>query len=120
MLVANFSSQVFSKTNLFIFLVPSRQAIADLALEIESSGGKTSAYLAMREAADRARLRYELQQASWCWDKYCEDSMRSLGVSERAEQMLHEGQRIDEAMDFERELIMEDMAGGDASMGRRF
>lgn len=96
------------------------QAIADLALEIESSGGKTSAYLAMREAADRARLRYELQQASWCWDKYCEDSMRALGVSERAEQMLHEGQRIDEAMDFERELIMEDMAGGDASMGRRF
>lgn len=94
------------------------QAIADLALEIESSGGKTSAYLAMREAADRARLRYELQQASWCWDNYCEDSMRSLGVSERAEQMLHEGQRVDEAMDFERELMMEDMAGGDATARR--
>lgn len=90
-------------------LPPIQQAIADLALEIELSGGKTSAYLAMREAADRARLRYELQQASWCWDKYSEDSMRALGVSEKAEQMLHQGERIDEAMDFERELMIEDM-----------
>lgn len=72
------------------------------------SGGKTSAYLAMREAADRARLRYELQQASWCWDKYCEDSMRSMGVSEKAEQMLHMGERQNEAMDFERDLLQED------------
>ena len=88
---------------------PPRQAIADLALEIELSGGKTSAYLAMREAADRARLRYELQLASWCWDKYSEDSMRSLGVSEKAEAMLHQGERIDEAMDFERELMYDDM-----------
>ena len=80
-----------------------------MALEIELSGGKTSAYLAMREAADRARLRYELQQASWCWDKYSEDSMRALGVSAKAEQMLHQGERIDEAMDFERELMIEDM-----------
>jgi hypothetical protein len=72
------------------------------------SGGKTSAYLAMREADDRARLRYELQQASWCWDKYCEDSMRSMGVSEKAEQMLHMGERQNEAMDFERDLLQED------------
>jgi hypothetical protein len=72
------------------------------------SGGKTSAYLAMREAADRARLRYELQQASWCWDKYCEDSMRSMGVSEKAEQMLHMGERQNEAMDFERDLLQEE------------
>lgn len=83
-----------------------------MALEIEMSKGKTSAFLAMREAADRARLRYELQQASWCWDKYCEDSMRSMGVSEKAERMLHEGERIDEAMDFERELMLEDMEEG--------
>ena len=81
-----------------------------MALEIELSGGKTSAYLAMREAADRARLRYELQLASWCWDKYSEDSMRSLGVSEKTEAMLHQGERIDEAMDFERELLYEDMS----------
>jgi hypothetical protein len=72
------------------------------------SGGKTSAYFAMREAADRARLRYELQQASWCWDKYCEDSMRSMGVSEKAEQMLHMGERQNEAMDFERDLLQEE------------
>ena len=91
-------------------LPPIQQAIADLALEIELSGGKTSAYLAMREAADRARLRYELQLASWCWDKYSEDSMRSLGVSDKAEAMLHQGERIDEAMDFERELMYEDMS----------
>jgi len=72
------------------------------------SGGKTSAYLAMREAADRARLRYELQQASWCWDKYCEDSMRAMGVSEKAEKMLHMGERQNEAMDFERDLLQEE------------
>ena len=76
------------------------------------SKGKTSAFLAMREAADRARLRYELQQASWCWDKYCEDSMRSMGVSEKAERMLHEGERIDEAMDFEREFDARRHGGG--------
>jgi hypothetical protein len=35
--------------------------------------------------------------------------MRALGVSEKAEQMLHQGERIDEAMDFERELMIEDM-----------
>ena len=104
----SFDARAISTTTLTNF--PSRQAIADLALEIELSGGKTSAYLAMREAADRARLRYELQLASWCWDKYSEDSMRSLGVSEKAEAMLHQGERIDEAMDFERELMYEDMS----------
>ena len=104
----SFDARAISTTTLTNF--PSRQAIADLALEIELSGGKTSAYLAMREAADRARLRYELQLASWCWDKYSEDSMRSLGVSDKAEAMLHQGERIDEAMDFERELMYEDMS----------
>ena len=85
-------------------LPPIQQAIVDLALEIEASGGKTSAFSAMREAADRARLRWELQEASWAWDNYCEDQMKALGVSERAARLLHMGQRVEDAMDFEKDL----------------
>ena len=60
--------------------------------------------LAMREAADRARLRWELQEAAWAWDNYCEDRMEALGVSERAARLLHMGQRVEDAMDFEKDL----------------
>ena len=71
-----------------------------------SSGGKTSAFLAMREAADRARLRWELQEAAWAWDNYCEEQMPALGVSERAARLLHMGKRVEDAMDFEKDLNM--------------
>ena len=87
-------------------LPPIQQAIVDLALEIEASGGKTSAFSAMREAADRARLRWELQEAAWALDNYCEDRMEALGVSERAARLLHMGQRVEDAMDFEKDLNM--------------
>jgi len=40
-----------------------------------------------------------------------------MGVSEKAERMLHQGERIDEAMDFERELMLEDM---EESRSRRY
>jgi len=85
-------------------LPPIQQAIVDLALEVEASGGRTSAFSAMREAADRARLRWELQEAAWAWDNYCEDRMEALGVSERAARLLHMGQRVEDAMDFEKDL----------------
>lgn len=85
-------------------LPPIQQAIVDLALEVETSGGKTSAFLAMREAADRARLRWELQEAAWAWDNYCEEQMPVLGVSERAARLLHMGKRVEDAMDFEKDL----------------
>jgi len=85
-------------------LPPIQQAIVDLALEVETSGGKTSAFLAMREAADRARLRWELQEAAWAWDNYCEEQMPALGVSERAARLLHMGKRVEDAMDFEKDL----------------
>ena len=85
-------------------LPPIQQAIVDLALEVETSGGKTSAFLAMREAADRARLRWELQEAAWAWDNYCEEQMPELGVSERAARLLHMGKRVEDAMDFEKDL----------------
>jgi len=85
-------------------LPPIQQAIVDLALEIEASGGKTSAYGAMREAADRARLRWELQEAAWAFDNYCEDRLTVLGVSERAARLLHMGIRVEDAMDFEKDL----------------
>jgi hypothetical protein len=68
-------------------------------------GGKTSAYLAMKEAADRARLRWELQEAAWAWDNYCEEYMPELGVSERAARLLHMGVRVEDAMDFEKDLM---------------
>lgn len=87
-------------------LPPIQQAIVDLALEVETSGGKTSAFLAMREAADRARLRWELQEAAWAWDNYCEEQMPALGVSERAARLLHMGKRVEDAMDFEKDLNM--------------
>lgn len=87
-------------------LPPIQQAIVDLALEIEASGGKTSAYLAMKEAADRARLRWELQEAAWAWDNYSEEYMPELGVSERASRLLHMGVRIEDAMDFEKDLMV--------------
>ena len=87
-------------------LPPIQQAIVDLALEVETSGGKTSAFLAMREAADRARLRWELQEAAWAWDNYCEEQMPALGVSERAAGLLHMGKRVEDAMDFEKDLNM--------------
>ena len=87
-------------------LPPIQQAIVDLALEIEASGGKTSAYLAMKEAADRARLRWELQEAAWAWDNYCEEYMPELGVSERASRLLHMGMRVEDAMDFEKDLVV--------------
>lgn len=87
-------------------LPPIQQAIVDLALEIEASGGKTSAYLAMKEAADRARLRWELQEAAWAWDNYSEEYMPELGVSERASRLLHMGVRIEDAMDFEKDLVV--------------
>ena len=85
-------------------LPPIQQAIVDLALEVETSGGKTSAFIAMREAADRARLRWELQEAAWAWDNYCEEQMPALGVSERAARLLHMGKRVEDAMDFEKDL----------------
>ena len=85
-------------------LPPIQQAIVDLALEVEASGGKTSAFSATREAADRARLRWELQEAAWARDNYCEDRMEALGVSERAARLLHMGQRVEDAMDFEKDL----------------
>ena len=87
-------------------LPPIQQAIVDLALEIEASGGKTSAYLVMKEAADRTRLRYELQEAAWASDNYCEEYMPELGVSERAARLLHMGKRVEDAMDFEKDLEM--------------
>ena len=87
-------------------LPPIQQAIVDLALEVETSGGKTSAFIAMREAADRARLRWELQEAAWAWDNYCEEQMPALGVSERAARLLHMGKRVEDAMDFEKDLNM--------------
>ena len=87
-------------------LPPIQQAIVDLALEIEASGGKTSAYLAMKEAADRTRLRWELQEAAWAWDNYCEEYMPQLGVSERASRLLHMGMRVEDAMDFEKDLVV--------------
>ena len=85
-------------------LPPIQQAIVDLALEVEASGGKTSAFLALREAADRARLRWELQEAALAWDNYCEEFMPELGVSERAARLLHMGRRVEDAMDFEKDL----------------
>ena len=87
-------------------LPPIQQAIVDLALEVEASGGKTSAFSAMREAGARARLRFELQEAAWAWDHYCEEKMEALGVSERAARLLHMGQRVEDAMDFEKDLSM--------------
>jgi alkylation response protein AidB-like acyl-CoA dehydrogenase len=71
-------------------LPPIQQAIVDLALEIE--------------AADRARLRWELQEAAWAFDNYCEDRLTVLGVSERAARLLHMGIRVEDAMDFEKDL----------------
>ena len=85
-------------------LPPIQHAVVDLALEVEASGGATSAFGAMREAADRARLRWELQEAAWAWDNYCEEHMEALGVSERAARLLHMGQRVEDAMDFEKDL----------------
>ena len=35
----------------------------------------------MSEAADRARLRWELQEASWCWDNWVEEHMAQFGIS---------------------------------------
>ena len=49
----SFDARAISTRTLTNF--PSRQAIADLALEIELSGGKTSAYLAMRRLPIGAR-----------------------------------------------------------------
>ena len=34
----------------------------------------------------------------------CEDRMEALGVSERAARLLHMGQRVEDAMDFEKDL----------------
>jgi len=88
-----------------------QQAIVDLALEVDASGGKTSAFLAMSEAADRARLRWELQEASWCWDNWVEEHMSQFGISERAAKLLHMGERVEDAMDFEASLYDRDDGG---------
>ena len=40
------------------------------------------------------------------WDNYCEEQMPALGVSERAARLLHMGKRVEDAMDFEKDLNM--------------
>ncbi len=80
-------------------------------MEVDASGGKTSAFLAMSEAADRARLRWELQEASWCWDNWVEEHMAQFGISERAAKLLHMGERVEDAMDFEASLYDRDDGG---------
>jgi len=65
----------------------------------------------MSEAADRARLRWELQEASWCWDNWVEEHMAQFGISERAAKLLHMGERVEDAMDFEASLYDRDDGG---------
>ena len=77
---------------------------------MDASGGKTSAFLAMSEAADRARLRWELQEASWCWDNWVEEHMAQFGISERAAKLLHMGKEW-KAMNFEASLYDRDDTG---------
>jgi len=88
-----------------------QQAIVDLALEIDASGGKASAYMAMFQAADGARLRWELQEASWCWDNWIEQHMAQFGVSERAAELLHMGVKLEDEMDFEKSLNQKGRGG---------
>ena len=87
-------------------LPPIQQAIVDLALEVEASGGEDERVLGDARGGARARLRFELQEAAWAWDHYCEEKMEALGVSERAARLLHMGQRVEDAMDFEKDLSM--------------
>jgi hypothetical protein len=47
-----------------------------------------------------------VQEAAWCWDNYCEDYMPALGVSEHAARLLHTGVRVEDAMDFEKDLVV--------------
>ena len=88
-------------------LPPIQQAIVDLALEVETSGGKTSAFLAMREAADRARLRGgsfrrrlgrgTTTARSRCRRSACLSARRGCCTWARG---------VEDAMDFEKDLNM--------------
>ena len=53
----------------------------------------------MSEAADRARLRWELQEASWCWDNWVEEHMAQFGISEKSGKIVAHGrERVEDAI----------------------